>query len=114
MWPGLQQVVFAWNNGELPFAAARQRPSEGKSRPSLAAKGDDRDNSTAVAPVWTSTNNKPPPVIRMRAPGQAEPTLKEAIFGTYTRDLERLAHWQKEHKVRHVAMESSRIPVDVG
>jgi transposase len=47
--------------------------------------------------------------IRMRSPGCAEPDLEEAVFGTFTQDLERLAQWLKEHKVRQVAMESTGV-----
>jgi transposase len=35
--------------------------------------------------------------------------VEEAIFGTFTQDLERLADWLKEHKVKQVAMESTGV-----
>jgi transposase len=39
--------------------------------------------------------------------GQVE--VEEAIFGTFTQDLERLRQWLKERKVRQVAMESTGV-----
>jgi transposase len=47
--------------------------------------------------------------IRMRVRGNKEPVIEEAVFGTFTQDLERLAQWLKERKVRHVAMESTGV-----
>ena len=35
--------------------------------------------------------------------------VEEAIFGTFTQDLERLRQWLKERKVRQVAMESTGV-----
>ena len=47
--------------------------------------------------------------IRMRAPGSPKVELDEAVFGTFTQDLERLAEWLKEHRVRQIAMESTGV-----
>jgi len=47
--------------------------------------------------------------IRMRVAGQKEAVIEEAVFGTFTQDLERLGEWLKQHKVRHVAMESTGV-----
>ena len=38
-----------------------------------------------------------------------EQTLETAKFGTFTEDLEQLAEWLKQRKVRHVAMESTGV-----
>jgi transposase len=38
-----------------------------------------------------------------------EHTVETAVFRTYTRDLERLAEWLKEHRVKYVAMESTGV-----
>jgi transposase len=47
--------------------------------------------------------------IRIRRAGSKEVQIEEAVFGTFTADLERLAKWLREHKVRHVAMESTGV-----
>lgn len=47
--------------------------------------------------------------IRRRMAGQREAEIEEAVFGTFTQDLERLCEWLKEHKVRQVAMESTGV-----
>jgi transposase len=39
--------------------------------------------------------------------GQVE--VEEAVFGTFTRDLEQLRDWLKQRRVRHVAMESTGV-----
>lgn len=47
--------------------------------------------------------------IRTRVSGQAEAEIVEQRFATFTQELERLAAWLKEHKVRQVAMESTGV-----
>lgn len=47
--------------------------------------------------------------IRMRTHRNAETEIEEAVFGTFTQELERLAEWLKAHKVRQVAMESTGV-----
>jgi transposase len=47
--------------------------------------------------------------VRRRIQGAAEAELEEAVFGTYTQDLERLRQWLKERKVKQVAMESTGV-----
>jgi transposase len=47
--------------------------------------------------------------IRKRVRGQAEATIEEQVFGTFTQDLVGLRDWLKEHKVRQVAMESTGV-----
>jgi transposase len=47
--------------------------------------------------------------IRTRVNGQAEAEVLEQRFATFTQELERLAAWLKEHKVRQVAMESTGV-----
>lgn len=47
--------------------------------------------------------------IRKRVRGQAEASIEEQVFGTFTQDLERLRDWLKSHKVRQVAMESTGV-----
>jgi transposase len=47
--------------------------------------------------------------IRMRIKGNAEAEVLEQRFATFTQELERLAEWLKEHKVRQVAMESTGV-----
>ena len=46
--------------------------------------------------------------IRVRVHGHKTETL-ERVFGTFTQELERLRDWLKEHKVKHVAMESTGV-----
>jgi transposase len=47
--------------------------------------------------------------IRRRGRGQAEATIEEQVFGTFTQELERLRSWLKKYKVRQVAMESTGV-----
>jgi transposase len=47
--------------------------------------------------------------VRRRVRGSAEATIEEAVFGTFTQELERLRGWLKQHKVRQVAMESTGV-----
>ncbi|MDQ6678169.1 MAG: IS110 family transposase [Acidobacteriota bacterium] len=47
--------------------------------------------------------------IRMRVSGKAEAEVLESRFSTFTQELERLAAFLKEHKVRQVAMESTGV-----
>jgi transposase len=47
--------------------------------------------------------------VRRRVAGKSEAEVEEAVFGTFTRDLERLGKWLKERKVRQVAMESTGV-----
>jgi transposase len=47
--------------------------------------------------------------IRRRVRGQAEATIEEQVFGSYTQELERLGSWLKKYKVRQVAMESTGV-----
>jgi transposase len=44
-----------------------------------------------------------------QANGKAEVQVERATFGTYTDDLEQLAEWLKERKVKRVAMESTGV-----
>jgi transposase len=46
--------------------------------------------------------------IRVRIHGHKTDTI-ERVFGTFTQDLELLRGWLKEHKVKHVAMESTGV-----
>jgi transposase len=46
--------------------------------------------------------------IRLRVHGHKVET-HEAVFGTFTQDLERLRDWLKQHKVKQVAMESTGV-----
>jgi transposase len=45
--------------------------------------------------------------IRIRHSNRTE--TKTAVFPTFTQDLEELRHWLQEHKVTHVAMESTGV-----
>jgi transposase len=47
--------------------------------------------------------------VRRRQQGKKEAEIEEAVFGTFTQDLERLGEWLKERKVRQVAMESTGV-----
>jgi transposase len=47
--------------------------------------------------------------IRRRVRGNPNVEIEEAVFGTFTQDLERLRQWLKERKVRQVAMESTGV-----
>src|SRR5690348_5210679 len=47
--------------------------------------------------------------VRHRLRGSTEVSMEEAVFGTFTQDLERLRSWLKQHKVRQVAMESTGV-----
>ena len=52
--------------------------------------------------------------VRRRAHGKPDMEMEEAVFGTFTLDLERLSKWLRQRKVECVAMESTgvyRIPV---
>lgn len=46
--------------------------------------------------------------IRVRLHGHKTETF-ERVFGTFTQDLEQLREWLKQHKVKHVAMESTGV-----
>jgi transposase len=46
--------------------------------------------------------------IRIRVHSHKVETVS-AVFGTFTQDLERLRDWLKQHKVQHVAMESTGV-----
>lgn len=45
--------------------------------------------------------------VRIRRNGKYEE--HHEVFGTFTRDLLRLAQWLRSHEVRHVAMESTGV-----
>jgi len=47
--------------------------------------------------------------VRRRVRGSSETTIEEAVFGTFTQELERLRTWLKQHRVRQVAMESTGV-----
>lgn len=47
--------------------------------------------------------------IRIRQHGSKQVEIHEAVFGTFTADLERLRDWLKQHKVKQVAMESTGV-----
>jgi transposase len=47
--------------------------------------------------------------VRRRVAGKKEAEIEEAVFGTFTQDLERLGEWLKERKVRQVSMESTGV-----
>jgi hypothetical protein len=47
--------------------------------------------------------------VRRRVKGQPNVEMEEAVFGTFTQDLERLGQWLKERKVTQVAMESTGV-----
>ena len=47
--------------------------------------------------------------VRRRVAGKKEAEIEEAVFGTFTQDLERLGQWLKERKVRQAAMESTGV-----
>jgi len=47
--------------------------------------------------------------IRTRVRGKPDVQMEEAVFGTFTQDLERMADWLKQHKVRQIAMESTGV-----
>ena len=47
--------------------------------------------------------------IRIRRAGSKQAEIHEAVFGTFTAELERLRDWLKQHKVKQVAMESTGV-----
>ncbi len=47
--------------------------------------------------------------VRARLRGSKQVEVQEAVFGTFTQDLERLRDWLKQHKVKQVAMESTGV-----
>lgn len=47
--------------------------------------------------------------VRLRVAGRKEEEIEEAVFGTFTQDLERLGQWLKDRKVKQVAMESTGV-----
>jgi transposase len=46
--------------------------------------------------------------IRIRVQGH-KIEIHEAVFGTFTQDLERLRDWLKQYRVKQVAMESTGV-----
>lgn len=47
--------------------------------------------------------------IRLRLRGSKEEQIIEAVFGTFTADLERLGAWLRQYRVKQVAMESTGV-----
>jgi transposase len=47
--------------------------------------------------------------IRRRVAGTSQTETEEAVFGTFTRDLERLRLWLRDQRVKQVAMESTGV-----
>jgi len=47
--------------------------------------------------------------VRLRVTGKQEVETEEAVFGTWTKDLERLRVWLRQRKVKQVAMESTGV-----
>jgi len=47
--------------------------------------------------------------VRRRVSGSSQVEMEEAVFATFTQDLRRLGAWLKQHKVKHVAMESTGV-----
>jgi transposase len=47
--------------------------------------------------------------VRMRVRGSPRTDIEEAVFGTFTQELEQLARWLKQRKVRQIAMESTGV-----
>ena len=47
--------------------------------------------------------------IRRRVRGKPDAQIEEAVFGTFTADLEDLSDWLRKHRVRQVAMESTGV-----
>lgn len=47
--------------------------------------------------------------IRRRVKGSREVEMEEAVFGTFTQELERLRQWLRKHRVKQVAMESTGV-----
>lgn len=49
---------------------------------------------------------------RIRVEGRHEE--QRDTFGTFTAELERLEHWLRDRRIRHVAMESTGVYLDAG
>jgi transposase len=47
--------------------------------------------------------------IRRRVRGKRDAEIEEAVFGTFTADLEGLSQWLRRHRVKEVAMESTGV-----
>ena len=47
--------------------------------------------------------------VRRRVSGSSQVEMEEAVFATFTQELRRLGAWLKQHKVKHVAMESTGV-----
>lgn len=47
--------------------------------------------------------------IRRRVRGKPDAEIEEAVFGTFTADLEGLSEWLRKHRVKQVAMESTGV-----
>lgn len=47
--------------------------------------------------------------IRRRVKGKPDVEIEDAVFGTYTQELERLGQWLRERKITQVAMESTGV-----
>src|ERR1700749_2828899 len=98
MWSGRRQLCRAQR---IVASAARWGAREGKSsffQASICSRRrcagiDVHQKSVSVC-------------VRRRVKGQPNVEREEAVFGTFTQDLERLGQWLKERKVTQVAMES--------
>jgi transposase len=47
--------------------------------------------------------------VRLRIKGSREVQIEGGVFGTFTRDLERLRNWLKQHRVKQVALEPTGV-----
>ena len=47
--------------------------------------------------------------VRRQVRGEPDAQIEEAVFGTFTADLEGLSQWLQEHRVKEVAMESAGV-----
>jgi transposase len=98
---------------QIVASAARRRAREGKSivfQASLTrGKGGDRKLLYRCSAGLDIHRDTVSTCVRRRVRGQAEATIEEEVFGTFTQELERLRCWLKQHHVRQVARESTGV-----
>src|SRR5580698_8498117 len=111
MWSGRRQLCRAQR---IVASAARWGAREGKSS-FFQASICSRRKETRMKLLYRrcagiDVHQKSVSVcVRRRVKGQPNVEREEAVFGTFTQDLERLGQWLKERKVTQVAMESTGV-----
>jgi transposase len=101
-----------WHNGLSPFhREAEEHVKESQRFPGVPRSRRKENQVTLIYRrcAGLDVHQKSISVcVRMRTARDKFAT-ETAVFGTFTHDLERLAEWLYEHRVRHVAMESTGV-----